>query len=727
MRGTNLAAIYLNDGMTDQSVREAVRAVDSDYSNAAAHLFLSNSYNALRDPSRVLLRYEAVTSSELLLSNMLSPVGGGPLSQFVTEQEYSKMFEKDGVGFSSIFDYRSDGQVSETVSQYGTKGNFSYALDADYEFSRGTRLNNKFSALDYTGTFKLQLSPADSVLLLMQFGSAQNGDVSQYYDPRTASTLNIQVYDDSGNLVPKQVPNLPNLTAHSRVDNDPGIALLGWHHEWSPGNHTLLLLGRLASDQQVSALQTSQYAVYRDVGPNVSPDVFPLIADDGTVIPQVAAAGKLAGQGTVQDVQTFPFDFTYRSKLEIYSVDLQQIATLGPQTFVFGGRYKGGRIDTTATLNNYGGDPSLLPYFAVPPSQQNESVNVERVNLYLYDTWHVTPWLSLTGGVTYDNVRYPDDFRSPPLNGRQIRLEKVSPKAGFILQPWRGAAIRGMYSESITGPSFDESNRLEPTQISGFVQTYRSITSESLIGEVAGSKFRISGLTFEQKLKSRTYLGVQYDRLSQSIDRTAGVFDVPQSDQLLAIVPSSILAQDRYHEDSFTATLNQLIGENWAFGARYRRTVSKFSHDIPELSGAINNVQDPISLSDLVGIAQHDVSTLQNLNLSILYNHPCGFFARAEANWYRQKNDIYVTDGMLSTVDDAGVFHPVLRTTNVGPAPTDFWQYNFLAGYRFHRNQCEISCGVLNLTGRDYQLSPVNPYQELPRGRTFVARVKFTF
>ena len=77
--------------MDDLSLREATRGVDADYSNASSHLFLANSYNALRDPTRVNLRYETPWFNELLLANLLSPVGGGPLSQFVSEQEYSKL------------------------------------------------------------------------------------------------------------------------------------------------------------------------------------------------------------------------------------------------------------------------------------------------------------------------------------------------------------------------------------------------------------------------------------------------------------------------------------------------------------------------------------------------------------------------------------------------------------------------------------------------------------
>ncbi len=116
VRSANLAAIYQDNGMYDLSVREATRGVDADYSNASAHLFLANSYNALRDPTRINLRFETPWFNELLLANLLSPVGGGPLSQFVSEQEYSKLFEADGFGISSETSYLSYGAVREIGS-----------------------------------------------------------------------------------------------------------------------------------------------------------------------------------------------------------------------------------------------------------------------------------------------------------------------------------------------------------------------------------------------------------------------------------------------------------------------------------------------------------------------------------------------------------------------------------------------------------------------------------
>jgi tetratricopeptide (TPR) repeat protein len=93
----NLAVIYRDAGMTDVSVREAARAVADDYANPSAHLFLADSYYDLRDPTQFNLRYETVWFNELLLANVLAPVGGGRLAQGVSQQEYSKLFEADGL------------------------------------------------------------------------------------------------------------------------------------------------------------------------------------------------------------------------------------------------------------------------------------------------------------------------------------------------------------------------------------------------------------------------------------------------------------------------------------------------------------------------------------------------------------------------------------------------------------------------------------------------------
>src|SRR5207248_2703982 len=114
VRSANLAAIYRDAGMFDWSVHEASRAVSYDYANYSAHLFLANSYNELRDPNLINLRYETPSEAEYLLANLLAPVGAGTLSPTIAQQEYSKLFELDRFGLVSSTEYLSRGAWTES-------------------------------------------------------------------------------------------------------------------------------------------------------------------------------------------------------------------------------------------------------------------------------------------------------------------------------------------------------------------------------------------------------------------------------------------------------------------------------------------------------------------------------------------------------------------------------------------------------------------------------------
>ena len=690
IRGTNLASIYLNDGMTDQSVWEADLAVDANYSSAPAHLFLSNSYNALRDPNRILLRYETPWFNELLLSNLLSPVGGGPLSQFVSEQEYSKMFQQDGFGFSSDFNYQSDGVLQETASQYGTFGNFSYSLDTQYFYDAGQRPNDQISRSESYAEFKYQLGPQDTLFFQTKIESLHNGDIFQY---------------DNQNVVNN---NNSDLTTHFHENQDPGLLLFGYHHEWSPGNHTIVLVGRLENNQTQTSEDTTQAVVTR----NVSPYTAGLPASDAEfsnpfAYPQVASTlSGLAGKGQIESVSTIPLNLTYTANFQTYTAEAQQITTFDTDTLIFGGRYQNGTFGTGSQLDNL--DASISSIYNNSLANQYYDVGFQRISFYTYDIWHIADWLSLTGAVTYDQLIYPENFRAPPINNQPQDLDKVSPKAGFILQPFPNTTLRAAYAQAISGASFDESIRLEPTEVDGFTQAYRTLASESLLGSIAGSRYNIWGVNLEQKLSTRTYLGFQYDNLEQRVDRTVGAFDFldSQGNYPNGIVPSSLAANDTYHEHIFTGTINQLVGDDWSFGARYSYTLSELNQQIPAFQAAIPTAAPGAATALAQNAQAQSQSGLQQLVFSALFNHPSGFFSTADAKWYKQTNEV----------------------TGLSSPPGDqFWQLDYNIGYRFDRNQCSVSCGILNITGDNYQLDPLNPYVELPRGRTFAMSARFSF
>ncbi len=68
---------------------------------------------------------------------------------------------------------------------------------------------------------------------------------------------------------------------------------------------------------------------------------------------------------------------------------------------------------------------------------------------------------------------------------------------------------------------------------------------------------------------------------------------------------------------------------------------------------------------------------------------------------------------------------------NVGYFPDepgdDVFQLNAYVGYRLRRNFGDITLGFLNLTDQDYKLNPLNYYNELPRSRTLLVRLRLNF
>ena len=326
--------------------------------------------------------------------------------------------------------------------------------------------------------------------------------------------------------------------------------------------------------------------------------------------------------------------------------------------------------------------------------------------MYAYDYWRILPSLTLVGGVSWDHIERPANFRNPPVSSGQVTDEHLSGKLGFTWRKSDRFILRGTAAQGIGGLSFDESVRLEPTQVAGFNQAFRTVLSESVAGSIEAPRYEILGLAAEGKLTDRTWWGVSAGLVDQKVVREIGVFTgydagvFPNSPAYFADTERQRLD---YRETSAAFTLNQLIGDEFAVGARYRITRSDLTTSHPGLQ--------PL-LPDLT-----DTTTLQELSLFADWISPTGWFAHVEANAYHQK---------LNRQDS----YERQQTANPGLPPREgdgFIQLNAWAGYRFHDNLCEITAGVLNITGKDYQLSPINPRGEIPRDRTFFVSCRMSF
>lgn len=645
VRGANLAAVYQDAGMDEVAVREATKAVESDYANYSAHQFLANSFNGLRDPRQVNLRYETAWLTEYLVANLLAPVGAGTLSPMVSQQEYSRLFEQKGLGLVSATDYSSNGDWTQSAVQHGTFAHTSYALEATYLSQNGERVNEDQEQLTLSLRLKHEFTPRDSVYLQLIYYDAEAGDLAQRYDPASANpTLRVE-------------------------ENQEPLLLIGYHHEWSPGIHTLMLAGRLHDTVELTN------------------------ANAGTVFIR-------ARRGVQQFASFANYEQAYESEQEIYVSELQQLFRYGQHTLILGGRFQTGEFETSSLMQNGATFPGGTPTGSNPITQ-NVSTDFERYGVYAYEQWRPIESLLLIGGVACDWISYPENYLFAPLTDLETDESLLGPKAGLVWTPTARTTLRAVYSRALGGVSFDQSFRLEPSQVAGFNQAFRSLIPESVAGALAAPEFEIYGVQLEHQFRTQTYFGISAGLLQSDGERQVGAveFDlIPLTPTPDPYQPTSTRQTLDYEEQILTTTIHQLLGRDFAVGAIYQVSEANLVSVYPDISPAV-------FLAGPFTLRTEEEAVLHQVRLYGVFNHPSGFFCGAEGLWNMQDN----------SKDSAAL------------ADDEFWQFNLHAGYRWWQRRAELRVGLLNLTDQDYRLNPLNLTAHLPRERTLTVSFRFSF
>ncbi|HET7534848.1 MAG TPA: hypothetical protein VFJ90_00240, partial [Candidatus Didemnitutus sp.] len=389
-----------------------------------------------------------------------------------------------------------------------------------------------------------------------------------------------------------------------------------------------------------------------------------------------------------------PLNTTSKREFQLGSAELQQIWQTDRQTLLLGARVQSGefRVRDLLTVANAG----EISTYQSPAAAQKFSVPYSRESVYAYEFFRATPALTLIAGASYDHVEHPANVLSPPFSDKQMEVSRTNAKLGFTYAPGRWFTVRGAYLEAVGGATYDESVRLEPVQIAGFSQAFRSVISESLVGTVQAPVYETLGASVEGSTPGRTWWGASYNRIDESVERTVGTFDfffwaiAPE-----AKFPTNTPQKMDYREEVYTATLDQLFGDQFAAAITYRRTEADLHRVLPLAAAVLNDEVD-----------RTDHATLDEVLLHAVWNSPLGWFAWTQAAWRKQE---------VTTL-------PVNLTTH-----DDFWQVDVAAGRRFRQNKCEISAGVLNLTDQDYQLNPLTYTQNIPHERTFFVRCRVGF
>lgn len=635
IRRANIAALFREAGLLEWSRWEAARAVSEDYANADTHQFLAQSYAALADPFRTSLRFESAAAGEYLISSLLAPVGAAQLSPTAAFTQPMQFFPARSAELFTAVSVRSPGGVLAAASQQGHLDRVAWALDYTFaDLDRGEP-NTDFREHIASLAVKQQVGVSDSAYLFVQGTTADGGDTRQYFNPADADPTYRQSED--------QWPN----------------ALLGWQHQWSPGHQTLALAGVLHDEFGYSAGAQERLLVRTTNGVPRTP------------------------------LRAFPFATQYEDDFRLWSFEVQQLARHRGGELQAGVRFQTGDLGTQATLQEVSGQQGGI--FAEPASADDLDASVQRFSVYVYETLQVLERLRLTAGVAYDDLHFPENILAAPLDDRRREESAVSPKAGVLWTPWDGTAFRAVYTRSLGGFSFDSSVRLEPTQVLGFLQTYRSLFPESVTGSVPGAEFETVGFNASQVIGERVYATVVVEELRSDADRTFGAFRF-EPPGVLPAEPMSLKQNLEFRETLVGASVNVLAGRDVALAARYNYAWSRLETGVPALA----------SIEPSLAPAEHTAHT-HEFNVTGLWRHPTGWFAQAAATWIWQENG-----GADAALGDEAVT-----------------QVDLVAGFRFPRRVATVSVGVLNVTDEDWRLNPLGFRAQLPRERTVVASVTF--
>ena len=331
----------------------------------------------------------------------------------------------------------------------------------------------------------LTLADKDSVFFQVSYFDAESGDLAQYYNQARASqTLRV---------TEKQRPNL----------------LAGYHREWAPGSHTLFLATRF---DDTLTLNDSAPAIFFLRTRNV-----------------------LAGTDT--RLLNPPVSLQYQRDLEAYSAELQHIFQTPKHTLVFGGRFQTAQTDTASALQQFG----------FPVTSQKLEANLDRESVYGYEQWQILEKLRLTAGLSYDRLHFPNNVDTSPITSAESTVDRLSPKVGLLWTPCQNTHLRAAYTRSLGGAFLDASVRLEPAQVAGFNQAFRSLIPESVAGLVPGTKFETWGAGVDHTFKG-TYFAAEGEIIKSTATRSFGVLtnsdlDFPAPDSASSARPGKILCR----------------------------------------------------------------------------------------------------------------------------------------------------------------------------------------
>lgn len=427
-------------------------------------------------------------------------------------------------------------------------------------------------------------------------------------------------------------------------DEDFPSALIALRHQWSPEGETVVYLQSVSFD-----LSTE---------------------NEGSALVTDANGDEVLGflSGTINS----------KSKSDALQFEVQHRQTFQNYRLVGGVRLQDGDWATDFELTG-------------SPDQRVEEP-FDRKEAYLYNYFELNDTLTLVAGANATRFSYPaNTFTLPPAPARKT-VDRLLPKVGVYWDATPNTTFRAAYLESLGGLALEDGYRLEPTQVAGFLQGYRTLLAEDIDGTHPALEFEIIGIGLTHSDDSNFFLDIELNSRQSTSDRGLGhLRNIPP----LTAAPWNSFT--RFEEKTAAIQLGKIVGKSTTLSLEYGYNDSTVDSVIPTLAAQVKRDGE-----------------LNSFGGRILHRSPSGFFTSLDVIQYCQTlGETSFRDGLLvDASSQSGIDH---------------LQANLEAGWRSQSGSLRLAAGVKNLFDDNTEIDPLTWTLPLYPERVFYLDGSWTF
>lgn len=691
VRRSNLAEIYQEAGLPTQALAEAGKAVQSDYTNFAAHDFLARVYRERFDTTNINQRNDNALANEFFLRNILAPVGAGIASQKISNQEYSSLFNEQGLSgtIEASYDSRERYSTSGIFTYQGS--NYEIAVELEHEDWDSSTINDDFEST--TGQLHLKYQPTaqDRFYSLIVWSDTEQGDLRALPDHEAVNRAvrSYEIADGSAPLIPAgstvfSPVALGDYEVNAAYGRDPEfeaeeeqkpLFFQTYAREWNENHTSLFLYGWADTERSLKD--------------------------------PLAVASSYNNSTDPATARSYESSYEIEQEFTLHTFELQHIWQQDSSQLIAGARVQTGDIEDDITMRAAVSNtiPDFLLPFIVPFAINSDGTDAieddfERVTVYGQFSQAITSTFTLVAGLKYDYMEYTDGISSTPIATDGTDEGQISPQAGFIWQMTPEWLLRGAYARSMSGYQIEDRLRLEPTNIGGLTTNYASIAPTQLIANMPGGTIETVEFALTGKVFEHTYFSANAAYGSFDGDRTLGQFNesiplgtFPNDPGELDI--AKIEQSIDYEEFRISTRLDHLLNNRASIGV----SIDWQYAEIDE------NLDSGVTVAPTSPYLDDTNAHLYIGSIYGRYQDPNGWFAQTDLQYWYQENNSIAPD-----IDNES-------------APN----LNLSFGYSLQKQKGEVRISILNLTDEDYELNPLNDYSLPPQERTFVIETRFSF